>query len=110
MATDFPGPLDLVVGLHSEATPLKLIKVITQSLTPSAVGAGSVAEEAFTVNGVLSGDLVAILNAPAPGTNVAASVARVSADNEISVTYTNPTAGSLSPSAGAYSFLILRKA
>jgi hypothetical protein len=81
------------------------VDVITQTLTPVAVAAAVCAEQTFTVPGLLTTQFVEIVGAPTG--NATASVGcRVSAANTLAITFCNPTAGSLTPGAGAYRILV----
>lgn len=79
--------------------------VITQILTPVAVAAAVCAEQTFTVPGLVTTDFIDV-NAAATGNATAAVSWRVSAANTLAITFSNPTAGSLTPGAGAYKILV----
>lgn len=77
------------------------------SLTPSAVAAATIAEQTFTVTGLTTADKI-IVNPPAIGNATGIAGARVSAADTLALRFCNPTAGSLTPSAGTYTVLALR--
>lgn len=83
--------------------------MIEVSLTPAAVGAATVAKQTLTVNGLQTTDRVVPLANPITNA-VALTAAEVSAANTLRLTFANPTAGSLTPTAGTYSFLVIRGA
>jgi hypothetical protein len=76
-------------------------EVITQTLTPVAVGAATCAEQTFTVPGLLATDVVDVFW-PGSATAVGLVGCRVSAVNTLALTFVNPTAGSLTPTSGSY--------
>ncbi|MBT9146258.1 MAG: hypothetical protein DDT42_02140 [candidate division WS2 bacterium] len=76
-------------------------EVITQTLTPVSLGAASCVEQTFTVAGLLTTDVVSVYW-PGSATAVGLVGARVSAANTLALTFVNPTAGALTPTAGSY--------
>jgi len=88
-------------------TPITGIVVYAPSLTPASVGAATVAEQTFTVNGLTTADKV-IVNPPAIANATGIAGARVSAANTLAVRFVNPTAGALTPSAGTYTVTAFR--
>jgi hypothetical protein len=82
---------------------------IGPTLTSVAVATITTAEQSYTVNGLQVGDIVAAVNRP-NNTPVGVGVvnARVSAANTLSLTWVNPTAGSVTPGAGVFSIIIAR--
>jgi hypothetical protein len=100
-----PGPTVLASG-NIAATYL-----LSVSLTPSAVGAGAVATQTFTIPGLLAGDEVSGIELQGGWTNLTTIAnAWVSANNTLSVSFQNTTAGSLTPPAGTYYLEINRPA
>lgn len=81
------------------------VDVITQTLTPVSVGIATCAEQTFTVPGLLTTDLVEVFW-PGSATAVGLVGARVSAANTLALTFVNPTAGALVPTAGSYKILV----
>lgn len=84
------------------------VGVISQPITVAEVAANITAEQTFTVPGLALGDFVAV-NKPALTAGLAVAGARVSAANQIAITFTNPTAGALTPTAAEmYTILVVR--
>lgn len=78
--------------------------VITLALTPAAVAANTTAEQLFTVTGLLAGDFVSI-NKPTAQAGLGVVGMRVAGANSMGVTFSNNTAGAITPTAGE-SYLI----
>jgi hypothetical protein len=89
------------------STVIKAMGRISQSLTPVAVGAATCAEQNFTVKGLKVGDFVDI-SPPSITAGVGPICARVSATDTLTVTFVNPTVGSLTPPAGVYQIQLCR--
>jgi hypothetical protein len=81
--------------------------LLALSLTPAAVATIVAAKQTFTVAGLKLGDQVAILSNP-NATAAALCGAEVSAADTLRLTFVNPTAGSVTPTAGTYSFLVIK--
>ena len=81
--------------------------VISVTLTPTAVGgsAATTAEQTFTVNGLLPGDMV-LVNKPTTQAGLGIVGSRVSAANTLAITFLNTTATAITPTA-AQVYLIL---
>lgn len=92
---------------QGSATIIQQITVYSQSLTPGSVGATSVSEQTFTVNGLALNDKV-FVNSPAPTAGVALASARVSAINTIAISWVNPTASPHTPPTGTYLIVAIR--
>jgi hypothetical protein len=86
---------NMTVG--AAGTPITQMRVYSPSLTPASVATIVVAEQTFTVTGLTTADKV-IVNAGA----------RVSAADTLAIRFVNPTAGSLTPTAGVYTVLAFR--
>ena len=108
MATDYPKPDSLLVGPRGVGQPYDACLTVISSLTPAAVNSASTAEQTFTITGLLTSDQVDITNQPARTGSVCTAGVRVSAANTVAITYINPTAGSLTPPAGNYTFQVWR--
>lgn len=80
--------------------------VATVALTPASVAAATSAEQTFTVPGVLPGDYVDATGVTQNGIGI--GQARVTAANTVGIRFINATAGALIPTAGLYTFLIVR--
>lgn len=81
--------------------------LVSLSLTPVAVNAATSAKQTFTVAGLNVGDQVLALSNPIAN-STALVQAEVSAANTLRCMFVNPTAGSLTPTSGTYSFLVLK--
>jgi hypothetical protein len=83
--------------------------LVSLSLTPASVGAATSATQNVTIPGIVVGDVV--VPAADPITNATALVAaRVASANTVALRFVNPTAGPLTPTAGAYTFLVVKTA
>lgn len=81
--------------------------LLSLNLTPASVATIVSAKQTFTVPGLRVGDQVAILSNPI--TNAVALVqAEVSATDTLRCMFVNPTAGALTPTAGTYTFLVIK--
>ncbi len=83
------------------------IRRYESTITPASVATIVSAEQTFTVNGLATTDAV-FISPPATGNGTMVGTARVSAANTIAITYTNPTAGNLTPAAGIVRILAVR--
>jgi hypothetical protein len=88
-------------------TALTKAVVYTPTLTPASVATITCAEQDFTVSGLTTADKV-IVNGPAPTAGTGIVNARVKSANTLSLTFVNPTAGSLTPASGIYSIIAIR--
>lgn len=75
------------------------VKVYSQALTPSAVSANTTAEQTFTVTGLGTNDIV-FVNKPTAQAGLGIVGARVSATDTLAITFSNNTAGAITPTAG----------
>lgn len=73
--------------------------------TPSSVPTVSTLAHSVTVNGIDVGDFVAVVK-PTEQTGLVVGSARVSAKNTLIVTYANPTAGGITPTASEIYLLL----
>ena len=90
------------------ATEKNVGSVVTVTLTPIAVGAATVASQTLTgIPGVEATDIVIPVRNPISNA-VALVGATANGANSISATFVNPTAGSLTPTTGAYTFLVIK--
>lgn len=86
----------------------------SKSITPAAMAAAiGTSEQSFATIGapqdLLTTDQVVLLVPPgAPGTNVSAVSARVTATQTIAITFANLTAVANVPTAGVHAFLVFR--
>jgi hypothetical protein len=72
--------------------------VISVTLTPAAIVLNTTAEQTFTVNGLLAGDVVCV-NKPTAQAGLGIVGSRVSAANTLGITFSNNTASSITPTA-----------
>lgn len=87
----------------ASGTTLTQAVVYTPSLTPTAVAAGAVVAQTFTVSGLATTDTVTV---NAPGAVVFS--ARVSAANTLSISFAPPATGTYTPPTGVYRILAFR--
>jgi hypothetical protein len=79
--------------------------VISVTLTPALIVLNTTAEQTFTVNGLLPGDMV-LVNKPTTQAGLGIVGSRVSAANTLAITFSNNTAASITPTA-AQTYLVL---
>lgn len=91
----------LTVG--AAGTALGQVSIYTATLDPANVAGNACAEEAFTVTGVGTTDLLT-LHAPALS-GVAAISARVSGANTVAITFCNPFNGASDAASGGHTFI-----
>jgi hypothetical protein len=90
------------------ATDIKRALLLTATLSPAAVGANTTAEQTFTLTGVLVGDMITV-NKPSAQAGLSIAGVRVSATDQVAITFGNHTGGSLTPTASQmYRFIVLR--
>ena len=77
---------------------ITLNRYYAATLSPASVGATTCAEQLFTVTGVKVGDMVSV-NKPTSQAGLAIGGCRASAANQIGITFINPTAGAIVPTA-----------
>jgi len=80
---------------------------LSATVNPASVAANVAVVEAFVVTGVRVGDVVMAFTLPLD-VAVAATHAEVTDNDEVSVTFVNPTAGALNPAADTLTVYILR--
>lgn len=82
---------------------------IQVNITPAAVAATTApAYQTFTVPGLKATDSVIDVTPPSDVAGVAVVNSAVTAANTLGLKFVNPTAGSLTPGAGAYFLTVLR--
>lgn len=99
----------LRVGADGTGTEVTQIRVYSQTITPAATGAATVAEQTFTVTGLATTDKV-FVNPGAIVNAVGVCGARVSAANTLAVQFANPTAGALTATATTWKIVAMRSA
>jgi hypothetical protein len=72
--------------------------VISVTLSPALIVLNTTAEQTFTVNGLLAGDVVCV-NKPTAQAGLGIVGSRVSAANTLGITFSNNTASSITPTA-----------
>lgn len=77
-------------------------QVLSLTLTPVAVATITAVEQDFTVPGLAVGDHVDLQCNVAQTVGVGITNCRVKSANTLTVQFTNPTAGSVTPAAGNY--------
>lgn len=107
MGTTNLSALALDGDVPNSGTAITGIKVYSAALTPTSVGAATVAEQTFTVTGLTTADKV-IVNNPTISNAVGIAGARVSAADTLALRFVNPTAGSLTPTAGTFTIIAVR--
>lgn len=109
MGTTNFGAIALTDGGIPDAsqTPLKGVRRYSQTITPASVGAATVAAQTFTVTGLTTADDV-FVNAASIANAVGIAGVRVSAADTLEVRFVNPTAGSLTPTAGTWDIVAFR--
>lgn len=82
-------------------------RTYSREIVPASVGAATVAEQTFSVPGLVVGDIV-VVNGPAIANATGIAGARVSAADTLALRFVNPTAGALTPTAGLYTIIAFR--
>lgn len=82
------------------------VRKYTATLSPAIVAANTTAEQLFTVTGVKTGDVV-VVNKPTAQAGLGIVGIRVSAANQVGITFSNNTAAGITPTASeVYSFFV----
>ncbi len=97
-----PGASDIPIG------NIAYIVLLQAALTPAAVLTVTAPEQTFTVQGLLITDLVYVMK-PSAQAGLGIAGARVTAADTLGITYVNPTAGNITPTAETYIILVVRK-
>lgn len=100
--------VDTSINVGTGTTITKIV-AYSPSLTPAAVAANTTAEQTFTVNGLTTSDCVTFPNKPTAQAGLGIVGVRVSAADTLAITFSNNTAGSITPTAAeTYKFLAFR--
>lgn len=92
-------------GAGSGVWKAKLVPYLV-TLSPAAVAANTTAEQLFTVTGIVVGDILISSSKPAAQAGLGIVGERVSAANQVGVTFSNNTAAAITPTASEiYSFV-----
>ena len=97
-----PGSSDIALGNVS------YMFLLQGALTPAQVNTITAPEQTFTVNGLLVGDFVQVMK-PSAQAGLGIAGARVTAPDTLGITYVNPTAGNITPTAETYIILVIRR-
>lgn len=90
-------------------TTITKVVVYTPTLSPVAVAADTTAEQTFTVTGLTTSDTICSFNKPTAQAGLGVVGMRVSAADTLAITYSNNTAGSITPTASeVYRIVALR--
>jgi hypothetical protein len=93
------------------AHPAKSIFGFEQALTPAATAAASSVEQNFTITKspvvLLATDIVQVTG-PSSSNNVTIGNARINSSGQLTISFVNPTAGSLTHAAGTFKVVIFR--
>jgi hypothetical protein len=88
---------------------MRKVMVLTASLTPALVAANTSAEQLFTVTGVAVGDVCVGVVKPTAQAGLGIVGWRVSAANQIGITFGNFTGVGITPTAAqTYTFYVVR--
>ena len=87
------------------ASRLRKLDVRQVTITPAQVNANSVSAQNFSVRGLKKGDQVEVN----PGVStIGVSGTRVTAEHTLTVIFTNPTAGNITPAASTWTIKATR--
>jgi hypothetical protein len=87
---------------------LTKFKHYSVAVAPSSVSANTTSEQAFTVTGVNTNDII-IVNKPTHQAGLGIVGARASDTDEVSITYMNTTGGGITPTSETYDIVAIRK-
>jgi hypothetical protein len=93
------------------ATPtgnVQLEALLSVVLSPSIVATITTAEQTFTVTGLIVGDFVSVAK-PTAQAGLGIAGARVSAANTLAITFVNPTAAGITPTASEAYVISVRR-
>lgn len=82
--------------------------VLSVTLSPALVLANTTAEQTFTVNGLLVGDM-AVVTKPTAQAGLGVVNSRVSANNTLAITFSNNTGASITPTASEVYFVLVSR-
>jgi hypothetical protein len=85
------------------------LAVVSVVLSPAQVAANTTAEQTFTVPGVRPNDFLMGVSKPTSQAGIGVVNARVSAASQVAITFSNNTAGAITPTASeTYQLLMAR--
>lgn len=97
-----PGPSDISIG------NVALNMLLSSVLSPASVAANTTAEQTFTINGLIPGDMVAVRK-PTTQAGLGIVNSRTSAANTLAIAFINATASPIVPTASeTYEILVMR--
>jgi len=103
-----PGPSLSQFGVvQAPFGNISQLGLLSLAVIPVAVAAATTAEQTFTVVGLQVSDVVFITK-PSGQAGLSIATARVSALATLAVTYSNTTAGAITPAAETYTMLVAR--
>jgi hypothetical protein len=105
-----PGPNDAVLPDTVQLPVGNIWKIGSFALTlsPSSVANVTVAEQTFTMTGLLTTDLVVVQN-PSPQAGLGIAGSRCSAAGVLAISFVNPTSATITPTSSvAYEVAVLR--
>jgi hypothetical protein len=95
--------LGVPLQFNSSSTAITQSTVFSPSFSPAAVATASCSDQTVSVNGLLATDLLSQIAPPAALGNVSMS-GYASAANTLTLHFCNPSAASVTPPAGVYTF------
>lgn len=104
-------PIVPLTGLPNASGALGLVDllIVRATLTPALVAANTTAEQTFAVPGVPVGVYVATVSKPTAQAGLGIVNVRVSAVDQVAITFSNNTAAGITPTAAEiYNFLLAR--
>lgn len=97
VATDEVAAAKLTMA-GTGSTTITAMYHLNATLSPAQVAANTTAEQTFTVTGVAVGDVI-FVNKPTAQAGLGIAGVRVSAANQIAITFVNATASPITPTA-----------
>lgn len=98
----------VVANLISQTGNLAGRTIYSLTLSPAQVAANTTAEQTFTATGVAVGDLIDGINKPTAQAGLGIVGMRVSAANQIAITFSNNTGSGITPTASeVYKVIVL---
>lgn len=84
------------------------ITVYTPALSPTAVNANTTTEKTFTVTGLAADDVILSVTKPTAQAGLGIVGYRVSAANQLAITFSNNTGSPITPTAGqVYTIIVI---
>lgn len=89
---------------------LARLAIVSVALSPVAVGANTTAEQTFSVPGVRPLDVLSGISKPTAQAGLGVVNGRVSASDQVAITFSNHTGGAITPTAKETYQLLLARA